>query len=157
MFPSVFIVPRADRIVILQIGPSIHYVLPYVPATQTVLYGMKAIVDGMKNSGGDAPIPSSGLSVSAPPAFLWLRINVAQRLTFTLAEATLRGVWELWALYGFSNVQINVFIDALTVGNHIGSVAVGLLQANGTKVDISSVIWNGSVVSAAPTLVDTAR
>ena len=87
---------------------------------------MDEIVRDMKFFDGDGPIPRIGYILVANDVAIDVYSDEERgaRFTCSIAETVLRGIWELLADYGFSNVDVEVFLGSQAEENQIGGIVV---------------------------------
>lgn len=101
---------------------------------------MDEIVRDMRVYGGDGPIPPMGYILRANDVAIDLASDEGHgaRFTCSIAETVLRGTWELFADYGFSNVYMEIFLDSQAEENQIGAIVVQRMSSNGTVPTVVS-------------------
>lgn len=119
-----WIIERSDPEIILEIDTSIRSLpLSIFPFTRAILQGMDDIVHNMKVSGGDASIPARGITLDADNVGIGLYHTIlGDQFTLSVAETVLRGTWELFAEYGFSTVEMDIYL-----GSQAGWIRIGNL------------------------------
>ncbi len=146
LFPSSYVVRDADPRVVFQIisFPSPDR-LSGIFFTGVVLQGMDEIVHGMRDHGGDGPIPTIGYILHAEDVAIDVYPNESRGglFTFSVAETVLRGTWELMAAYGFYSVHMEIFLGPQAMADYIGQITVQRTESNST------------VATAVPAATDT--
>ena len=106
---------------------------------------MDEIVHGMKDHGGDGPIPTIGYVLRSED----VAINIVPDeihgalFPFSVAETVLRGSWDLMAAYGFYSVHMEIFLGSQAEADYIGQITIQRTESNST------------VATAVPAAVDT--
>ena len=145
-FPPSYIIEDSDPQVILQIDTTIHRIpLSVFSTTRAIFHGMDEIVREMRVNGGDGPIPHIGYILRADDVAIDVYTDEERGDYFTcsIAESVLRGTWELFAEYGFSNVYMEIFLGSQAEENQVGEIYV------------QGTLSNGSAAAAVPAATDT--
>ena len=106
---------------------------------------MDEIVRDMRVHGGDGPIPPVGYILRADDVAIDIYRDEERgdHFTCSIAETVLRGTWELFAEYGFSNVYMEICLGSQAEENQVGEIFV------------EGILSNGSVAAAIPAATDT--
>ena len=85
---------------------------------------MDEIVNDMRH--GDRPVSPPGYEIHADNVGIRIVVDHTHggHFTTSVAETVLRGTWELFAEYGFSTVEMDIFLRSQSGSISIGEITV---------------------------------
>lgn len=130
--PPNYHIPDTNPLVILQINPTRHFPLDYNKLTYMIVHGLDSFVQDAVQFRGDSPIPQDGLVLRSENAAILARSHLpgTQDLTYGIMARVLRGIWEISALFGPCELDMEVYVGGQDVTQHRGHLALFLIAAS---------------------------
>lgn len=121
--------------------------------TYSVVYGMNVAVVQCVLHRGDPKIPAGGVVFAPSSVGISIESSAPGKvdITYSVAAAILRGIWELVGFYGSYTVAIDIYFGALNPAHYIGlgNVYTPLGNSNVTADEIIPIDSLDTMISNA--------
>lgn len=124
VLPSRYVIPASNPPVILKINPTSYVPIGYMGLTQTVVFGLEALVQDTIRSHGDIAIPEGGTYFVSDNVVIAVRSHRSGTLDMTngIVATVLRGIWEITLLYHGCKLDLDVYVGRQDEAQHRGHV-----------------------------------
>lgn len=131
--PPNYLIPDTNPLIILHINPTRRYPIDSYTLTYMIIHGLDSVVQDVIQLRGDRPIPSHGLAFSSNHAAVFVKSHLpgTQSLTYGTTGDLLRGVWEITALFGSCELDMEVYIGRQDAAHYRGHLALYLIGSSG--------------------------
>lgn len=98
-----------------------------------IVHGLDSVVQDVIQSRGDRPIPSHGLGFNSNDVAVFMRSHLpgTQDLTYGILAGLLRGTWEIAALFGPCELDMEVYIGGQDEAHYRGHLALSRIGNSG--------------------------
>ncbi|CAD6579789.1 MAG: hypothetical protein ASARMPRED_009254 [Alectoria sarmentosa] len=126
IFPPNYLIPNTNPLIILAINPTRHDPVNHHMLTYMIIYALDSLVQDTIQFRGNKPLPEDGMGFNSNNAAIFANSYSpgTRDLTYGTMATLLRGIWEITALFGSHELDMEVYSGRQDEAHYWGHIAL---------------------------------